>query len=416
MPINNIALLVSFSRNGYLFNIMRALAQAFQDEGVETQWVDAGQAPEEVKAQLEALKPDFVFEINRTRGQTPDAFPEGMLHVAWIQDGWREPNKQEELPQLHYSDPRFGGSALIYTLVDPTYFGFSHHLTQGVWGRLHTGIDPRVHHVKPEVKAEPGRAAICGHIPMPLHVMNMESLQHVMAWNNGRKLHFDYMANFLLNKVKASICQLSFPQLHQIIADETSRYLGIDFTAADLVGEMDQTPFLQLLDTEMPRVNDRLALANATLAAGLSLQIYGTSFWRYWPTYLPYYQGNLRWASELADVYRRTSFNVHNGCFGMHSRVLECMGSGGSIFVCTGRFDDPEYDIRRHFTPGEHYVPFDMETAAETFSEWRGRDAALRDIAMNAAEQTRQHHTWRHRAQQILADVSAVRDTRIESA
>jgi len=57
-----------------------------------------------------------------------------------------------------------------------------------------------------------------------------------------------------------------------------------------------------------------------------------------------------------------------------------------------------------------------METAAETFSEWRGRDAALRDIAMNAAEQTRQHHTWRHRAQQILADVSAVRDTRIESA
>ncbi|MBV8646305.1 glycosyltransferase, partial [Paludibacterium sp.] len=388
MSINKIALLVNFSRNSYLFNIMRALSQAFLDEGVETQLVDAGKEPEEVKALLEELKPDFIFEINRTRGQTPDAIPEGMTHVAWIQDGWREP-KHGELPQLHYSDANFGGSELIYTLVDPAYFGFSYHVAQGVWGRLHTGIDPRIHHAMPEILPEPNSAAICGYIPLPLHALNTEFMQHVMAWNKGRQVRADYMANFLLNKAKASVCQHTFPQIHQMIADEICRYLDIQITAQDLVTSMDQITYLQLLDTEMPRVNDRLTLANATLGAELSLQIYGPDFWRYWPTYLPYYQGNLRWAKELADVYRRTQFNVHNGCFGMHSRVLECMGSGGSIFVCTGRFDDPEYDIRRHFTPGEHYVPFDMETAVETFSEWRGRDAALHEIAMNAAEQTR---------------------------
>ncbi|MBV8048820.1 MAG: hypothetical protein JO171_16855, partial [Paludibacterium sp.] len=62
MSINKIALLVNFSRNSYLFNIMRALSQAFLDEGVETQLVDAGKEPEEVKALLEELKPDFIFE------------------------------------------------------------------------------------------------------------------------------------------------------------------------------------------------------------------------------------------------------------------------------------------------------------------------------------------------------------------
>ncbi|TDR78456.1 glycosyltransferase [Paludibacterium purpuratum] len=407
MSVNKIALLVNFQHNTYLFNIMRALSQAFLDEGVDTQIVDCGKKPEGIKEQLENLKPDFIFEINRTRWQTQAAIPEDIPHVAWIQDAWREP-RGGELPQLHYTDQNFGGSELIYTLVDPEYFGFTHHLEQGVWGRLHTGIDPRIHHAKPEVEAVSNSAAICGYIPMPLHVMNTEFLQNAMAWNNGKKMRVDQMANFMLNKAKVSVCQHSYPQLHQLMVDEINRYLDIQITVEEHIASMDRIPYIQLLDTEMPRINDRLALAGATLEAGLDLEIYGHEFWRYWPKFASYYKTNLRWGSDLAEIYRRTQFNVHNGCFGMHSRVLECMGSGGSIFVCTGRFNDTEYDIRRHFTPGEHYVPFDIETAADTFSQWRGQDKALHDIAMNAAEQTRQHHTWRHRAQEILSDMTAV--------
>lgn len=407
MSVNKVVLLVGFSSHPYLFGMMRALSGAFLQEGVETQLVNADDEDQVVRKRLEALKPDFVFETNRTRNQNRNAIPDGVMHIAWIQDGWRE-RKPFERKQLHYTDPAFGGSDLIYTLIDPLYFGFSYHLQQGNWGRLHTGIDPNIHRPVDGEQAVPDSAAICGYIPLPPHTLSPQLFKHVLAWNDNRRLYFDYMNDFLLNKARISVGQYGYREIHQVIADEMSRYLDISVSAEDVATSLDQTGILQHLDTEVPRINDRLTLGEAALAAGLDLSVYGSDQWLYWPRFAPYYRGNLRWAQDLAAAYRATRFNLHNGCFGMHSRVIEAMGCGASVFVSTGKFDDVEYDIKRHFVPGEHYIPFDMESAADTFASWRGRERELDEIGRNAAEQTLQHHTWQHRAREILADVSSL--------
>ncbi|BEV72214.1 MULTISPECIES: glycosyltransferase [unclassified Paludibacterium] len=409
MAISKVVLLHSFSTHPYMAGMLRSLASAFSCEGVETLAVDSDLDDEAIYKELSTLKPDFIFEINRTKNQSRAAIPEEIPHVAWIQDGWRE-RRPHERKQLHYTDPNFGGSLLTYTLIQPDYFGFSHHLLEGVWGRLHTGIDPNMHYPRPEITPVPNTAAICGYIPLPLHATNPAVMRHALGWNNGKKLCVDRVADFLLTKAKVSVCKHSFSDMHDLIASQFRDYLQIDISGAQLATSMDQTAVLHTLDTEMPRINDRLAIGDMAVAAGLDLAIYGSSQWLYWPKFVPYYRRNLRWQQELAQVYRETQVNMHNGCFGMHSRVLEGMGCGAPMFVCTGRFDDTEHDIKRHFQPGEHYIPFTIEEGVETLRHWCAQPARLREIGMNAAEEAHARHTWRHRVQEVLSDISSLQD------
>lgn len=407
MYINKIALLANFNRNRYIFNIMRSLCAAFHAEGIETQLVNTGQDSKALNTQLEELKPDVLFEINRTKWQRKESIPDEMVHIAWIHDAWQERTPDEPY-QLHYRDPQFGGSQLIYTLCDPGYFGFTHHLQQGTWGRLHTGIDPGIHRAASNNCVQPNSASICGYIPLPVDTLIPHLTQQVIGWNQGKKITVQHMADFLLDKAQVSVCQHTYPDIHQLIAAEMSRYLDTEITPELLTGSMGNLPHFYLLDTELPRITDRLRVGKAIISAGLDLAIYGSDTWKLWPALADCYQKYLHWGQDLASVYQHTQFNVHTGCFGMHSRVLECMGSGGAIFVCTGRFNDSEHDISRHFVPNEHYIPFTLDNAQDTFASWKNQGSRLQNIARNASVDTHKSHTWRHRAQEILADVATL--------
>lgn len=409
MPVSRAVLLVGHSHE-LLFEMALGLADGFTQEGVEVRIVNAEECDTTVRCRIEGLCPDFVFEFNRTRNQSPNLIPQEIKHIAWIQDAWWQGGMGQDKVyprQLHYTDPQFGGSTLIYTLLDPQYFGFSHHLQQGVWGILHPGVESTYFYPQAGI-VRPDSATICGYIPTPLTDVSEEAKQFILAWHQDKTVTYGYLVDYLFNTAKISVGKHGYRDIHALMTAEINRYLGCHLAEDTFSQSLDKTGMMLLLDTEIPRIRERLQLADAALQAGLNLSIYGTHTWQRWPKYKPYYRGCLRWRRYLAQAFRQTQFNLHNGAFGMHARVLSCMASGGSIFVCTGCFDQKGFDIERHFVAYEHYIPFTLDHAAQTFASWRGRSKELVDIGMNAAEQTLKHHSWRHRAREILDDLAVV--------
>jgi len=402
MSIQKVVLLTQFS-NEYLQDMCSALARGFLQEGIDARLINAEEKPDAVRKQIDELHPDMIFEINRTRNQNKQLIPDEIIHIAWIQDAWFN-NGSGKPKQLHAYDPNFGGSDITYTLLSPSYFGLEHKQNEGIWGCLHTGIEPYHFYPTDEPVIE-NSAAICGYIPDPPQYMKVRG--YPLAWNQaGRQYMSDRMVNYLLNDAKVSTSKHSYTDIHNLMAAEMSRDLGCEIHGDQIARSLDQCWLMLYMDTELPRLNDRINLARAAHKSGLDLQIYGYEGWLLWAEFALDYRGNLRWKSDLAQVYRHTQFNLHNGAFGMHSRVLDCMASGGSIFVSTGRYADN--DIQHHFVDGEHYIATEIETWADTLASWRGRSKELRAIGHNAAEEVLKHHTWRHRAREIIADLESL--------
>jgi hypothetical protein len=397
MTIKKIVILNSFSHE-YLHEMCSALAQGFIQEGVDVRQVDADGEDNMVRQRIEQLQPDMVFEINRTRNQSAQLTPKEVIHVAWIQDAWMNSGSGKP-KQLHCYDPHFGGSDITYTLLDPGYFSLATLAQQGVWGSLSPGANHTIFHPTDSMP-EVDTAAICGYIPLPPHKQNIDGI--ALGWNHGRQYSSERMADYLLNTARISINRHSYPDIHEIIAAELARDLGFVLSGEQFARPLDKSWLLLYLDTELPRIRDRLALGTAALNTGLALSIYGQDNWQEWPTLAPYYRGLLNWKSDLAETYRQTQFNLHNGALGMHSRVLDCMACGGSVFA------NRTPDLQQYFVDGEHYISYQAETLDETLASWRGRHQQLRDIGINASEELRRNHTWQHRAREILADLQAV--------
>lgn len=397
MSVQKIVVLNHYN-NEYLHDMSSALVRGFLQEGVDARQVNADESDENIRRKIEKLRPDMVFEINRTRNQSAQLTPEGVLHVAWIQDAWMNSGTGKP-KQLHCYDPNFGGSDIIYTMIEPNYFGLGKQFNHGVWGSLYPGIENDIFHPNNE-KASPDSAAICGYIPDPPHMVQIKGI--ALAWNNGQQYLSERMADYLLYQAKISINTHSYPEIHNIMAAEMSRALGCELTGEQFAKPLDKSWLLMYLDTELPRIVDRLAMARAARDAGLDLSIYGPDNWLVWPEFVPNYRSRLTWKVDLAQVYRQTEFNLHNGAFGMHSRVLDCMASGGCIFA------NDTQDIRQFFRSGEHYVSYETGALPETLAYWRGRHKEIQEIGQNAAAELSSRHTWQHRAQEILGDLESL--------
>lgn len=403
-----LAILCSTS-NTYLLNMSFALMKGFHSIGVDCQMLDADKPADVLGNELDKLCPDAVFEINRTRGQSPLSLPASCLHLCWIQDAWHHDHTTGD-KLLHRADKRFGGSDLLYGLLKADYFGLHGHATNHEWKILQPGADTDLYANQPDNRPVPGLASICGYIPKPI-MPTADMHELVIAKHQGRQVSVGDLIFSLSYQHRVSISRHSTGDIHALMTAEINKRLGIAISIDEMLALFDSHWTLLLLDTELPRIPDRLGNANAALDEGLQLQLFGPNQWLGWERLAPYYQRNLSWGSELGNVYRRSQFNLHNGAFGMHQRVLECMAAGGAILINHTGYD-PEHDVQAHFTDGEHYIAYQPETLRDTLAQWKTRHETLRDIGQAAASHVRQHHQWENRASAIVADIHALHQKR----
>jgi len=87
-------------------------------------------------------------------------------------------------------------------------------------------------------------------------------------------------------------------------------------------------------------------------------------------------------------------------------RSLDCMACGTAVMVNHVEHADVARCWDADLVPDEHYVAYDGEDFTEIARELLADPERRARIGAKAARVVRERHTWKHRAERILRDLS----------
>jgi Glycosyl transferases group 1 len=368
-----------------IVNQIVGLRDGFRQLGVEvlTAWPHPNALT--LENVLDSFRPDFVFEINRSRNQIAEC-GETFRHVCWMED------IQSLGSRL---DAGFGGSDLAYFIFPPSTMGYGAGLDQSV-RYLMPAINPDIfaYRVEPpifdfsfvgqifapvsdELRAQPINIgdAPCGTVG---ELMDLFERQRITQSSHTLKDTAAALIDYVRRRCPAAEAAMIDPAIKNIF------------------------------DEYYPRMMERTRMLDKILSISSKVGFFGTGPWHKWPQYQNHFGGYLNRQGKMALVFRRTKVNLHNGICGMHFRVLDCMASGGAIMVNKSKWDGTPFGIDRYFEAGRHYIEYDFDNLGEAAAEALADEPRRRRIGAAAAEAVRAGHTWRDRAAQIIEDVRAL--------
>jgi len=163
---------------------------------------------------------------------------------------------------------------------------------------------------------------------------------------------------------------------------------------------------LHLIDEVLPRIFERKLVIDILLNSSNSVELYGPIGWTKWPQYIKYYKGYVDNYENIVNIYKKTLINIHNGGLSMHYRVFECMGVGGFILINNNQLDGLDFGIDNFFKSGVHYASYDISSLKNTIDYYLINKNERDIIRHNAFLEVQARHTWYHRANQVITDLS----------
>jgi hypothetical protein len=403
----------------------------------------------EAAAVCRQLDIDVLIQVNRFR-PIYNPLPEKVRHVAWFQDIF------PATTEIDVS--RFRAGDIVYALGDPGVLGLNMTLPCQV-GTLLTAVDEgslSLYTNTPRVKSVD--FSLCGYIPAPIKIVRSPRQDLIWFIKDtirrtpliGRpmpmRLFWRYVfknlqeTNFVPYAIAAALRgtveglyqplrgDLDIHELatamRQVVAPVLTRSRRsqqarpkppkrsrLGFIMAPYEGvPFGLQPEIEILINyfarEYPRLLDRRLLVQNALLISKNVQLYGDG-WQNHDEFRPYSKGFIVAQRELLDVYSRSRLNLMNNThgIGLHSRTLECMAVGGFIFTHTSPHDNKPGGIETSFEPGVHYGIYSADTFADDARRWLAATDARTDAGTKAAEIIREKHLWRHRAEQVIADL-----------
>ncbi|MBD9362044.1 glycosyltransferase family protein [Methylomonas fluvii] len=325
-------------------------------------------------------RPDIVFEMNRTRSDIPE-FPKDIIHIAWIVD-----NQGRKINT-------FSGSDIIYLFWQNWMKDCQASATK-IMDWFPPGVDKDIYY--PESLDFISDVSFVGHLSFPwtsreLKRVIYKSSDFVVTFADALRHLEDGVLKVDLtgfNEDDYIAVALSFlPESHrrQINLDNCVQYdLGC---------------------RAVLRMMFRRKLLDMAAACDVSLRFYGPGGWGKWDKYRPYYQTTLTDPDDIRRVYGSSRINLHEGV-GVHFRTLDCMASGGLLFYLAGPDDKITGGIRTVFTPGIHYVEVQEANFSEKVAFYLAHPEERLEICDKASLEVLQKHTWNHRVQKLVDDLS----------
>ena len=385
---------------GFYRGLLPQMLRGFEQAGFEVSGTTESLGEAAIMQWCRSHQPDVVFDMNRTRSQIP-FLPRGVVHVSWIVDF------------LGRTEEQIQGSDLTYFFTTGWVRAFRYD-TFSDW--LPPGACPSTY--APRRVAFESDVSVAGHVPPP---WSEAELNRDVSRGPRPFLFRDLLADF-----QAYVRGLDPEQDadHGSYWQEVNRLVRVA-TGDDIVD--DPAVRYDLLG-RLPRTGLRQSMVSEVLNAGCSLRIFGTKSWTAWPDLAPHYRGFLDSPAELAQAYASSRINLHEG-EGMHFRSLDCLAAGGLLFYCTTKKSTdarggwnwaPPGTRLHHCSPpliaGEHYVEYYPGELAEKARFYLARPALCEKLRHNARSLICQHHTWRHRALKVKADLESIGATRALSA
>ncbi len=361
------------------------LKRGFEQMGIEVSgWTELL----EEKALLEfcrQFKPDFIFEMNRSRKQLPN-FPQEIPHVCWIVD----------LMGNEFS--YFQGSEILYsfTTLMPQCFTKN---TDSYIDWLPPGIDPKIYY--PKESPFLYDFSFIGHIPLPWNKQELE--RPLYPHDKESKIFADFINEY------DRLWEISpkQPTPPESLNSMMGRYSLLQEENQD-IDIKDVTLRYDILFRSR-RINIRKLIIDTILPVSESIAIFGPENWKQWPRYEKFYHRFVEDPNHLREIYQTSRLNIHEGA-GLHMRSLDCFASGGCLlYLDVDERNGVGAGLEFCFEKNRHYVELDKEDFSYQLKHLLSDEKHLRHIGLEAAKLTHENHSWAQRAKKIIQDINYVK-------
>jgi spore maturation protein CgeB len=383
--VKRVALFGEYNNNCNLHQI-DGLRWGFEALGIETifgfEWIRG----EAMSKFLDLCKPDFVFEINRSRKQIPEC-EDGFHHIAWIQDDASFP-----YGALNDITGGCGQSDITYFLNDPKMHDLDERI--GRIGRLLHATDPNA--FTPQNISPACDVITVGHLAPPPKCQYYEFVQKFDCC--GVQTTMEEIHQPLLT---AGICHANFEVgafnefLTEFMKTKKSDFLPDKRTFARIRARY---------SSSIIRGIDRARLLHKLVRVTRNVRFFGDGYWKHDELLAPHFYGAIHTTAEKVAANASARIMFHNGNLAMHERVLEAFAMGRPVMLNHTLYDDAPSGINEYFVPGEDFVFYNEDNIEDVTRELLGDKARLARVATNTRRKIQAAHTWRHRAQQILDD------------
>lgn len=162
------------------------------------------------------------------------------------------------------------------------------------------------------------------------------------------------------------------------------------------------------LYVEFERYLQRIEVVRWAIDAGLRIGLYGAG-WEQSKEFAPYARGWVKPGAELRDLYRDALCHLQiNLDTNVHTRVFECLASGGVVIARSHPTDRRPGGLAEHLEIGREVLTFaDQDEFVAVVERLREQPAWRREVARHGRERVLREHTYEHRAREILRAVSA---------
>lgn len=360
---------------GFYAYVAEGLADGFRAHGHECTLLEDAVTHGALVRWVKDNDAALCFSINRTLPPESE-WPSSVPYFSWVID-YRQHGKDI------LGD--FGASHRLYFIMHPRAYGLAE--VRHSWSMLVPGCRPQETIIPPT--SPKTDFSLFGFIPEPLIY---ESPVGKMPDGSLVTLG-DFLKRFPMERLHMAKIDISAIRR---AADQTMAAIGCE--------PFDLENLKQVCDDILIRTVDRTAMLDAILTISRSLDIYGPPNWLKWERFAPYYRGMIENPAGLLPMARQAKIHLHNGCLAMHFRVVDALAAGAFTMVNRTSFDGLVGGIATLLDEGRDYVAFDIEETAETAGRFLRDDTARSAISGNGQRAVFAHHTWAHRAAQILKD------------
>ncbi|MBF0621109.1 MAG: glycosyltransferase family 1 protein [Magnetococcales bacterium] len=370
--------------NPFYTSLFFYLKSAFEELGLEVCGGVGFLTDETLLEFCRRFQPDILFEMNRARREIPE-LPKEIRHVSWVVDtNGREVNyfTGSELQYFFFWNWRKDYNAPEAKIVD--------------W--LPPGACPHTYHNQPAESLSD--FSFIGHMSAPWTEQERQ-----------RTLWKDTQHTITLGDLLPEISTKILHAANTVAGLNNEDILEIALNVLwERIGTRQEFPLETALrydlESRVIRMVRRQSALELIQNTGATVRYYGTGHWEKWPEYKNAYHGPIFDPEQVRKVYVQSRINYHEGVTGIHFRTLDCLSSGGFMFILETPDDSGYGGTHALFTNKEHYVAVNPDNFQQMTQHYLNNESARKAIGANAAQLIREKHTWRHRAEKILSDLS----------
>ena len=334
---------------------------------------------EELIKKINSFKPDFVFEMNRTKDEIEN-FPKEVIHICWLVDYWGRVSTN------------ISGSDILY-VFDNDWRNEYHKYNGKLVDVMNPGTNTKKYFIK-DNKSISKSVLMLGHMPKPWTKKELDRVIDI----DGLKIKFSESLKYIY-PYATTFCKAD------VLTKEIIYRMGIDSFIRKCTGDI----FYDLSARATREIRRSHAIENL-LKFDLPFTLYGNTNWLLRLKFKHYYGGYLSSQEEMNEAYNKHDFLMHDSSI-PHFRVFDAMSAG--IIVIRTFYKPEDYNAWKHILLIDNkeiftykFDNFDEISATLTHLT----EQQIMELRYSIRNKILQNHTWKHRAEKVLFDVAKIKN------